>query len=354
MGYKLYETLGLDRNSNPNENEIKKAYRKLAMEFHPDKNKGNQEAEAKFKEISNAYDTLSDENKRRVYDQTGDEGFNNNNGHDDFERRHHDIFEQFFARRHPFANQFGFNPDEQENTQCNTVYKKMNISIAEAYDGVNKNFIIQVSKYCHDCMKKCSNCNGEGTIKQVRNMGIFTQIFTGNCDICSGSGFKLSRNTSCGKCKGEGSYKQDINANLNLPRGINNGYKTSFPEMGEQPKSVFKKAGDLVLEINIPDDENFKRIGNDLYYICKISFIDSIVGTIIHIPYFQETLDVDTKTMGVVHPGKQYMIEGKGMPILNTSKKGNMFVEFKSIYPKIKSEEKLADLEKALNETFYL
>ena len=353
MGFKLYETLGLDRNTNPSEKEIKKAYRKLAMDFHPDKNKGNVEAEAKFKEISNAYDTLSDEKKKRIYDQTGDEGFNNHNGNDDFERRHHDIFEQFFSRKHPF-NHFGFNQEERENTQCNTLHKKMNISLKDAYDGVNKNFTIQIHKYCHDCMKKCNNCNGEGTIKQVKSMGIFTQIFTGNCDTCSGSGFKLSRNASCGKCKGEGNYKQEISANLNLPKGINNGYKTSFPEMGEQPKSGSKKAGDLVLEINIQEDDVFKRNGNDLYHVSKISFIHSIVGTTIHIPYFTETLDVDTKTLGVVHPGKQYMIEEKGMPILNTSKKGNMFVEFKIIYPKIKSGEKLDVLEKVLNETFYL
>lgn len=364
MTFKLYDLLGLNKNSNPSKGEIKKAYHKLAMEFHPDKNKGNAANENKFKEITNAYEVLSDDNKRRIYDQTGDEEFNNGEGggHPGRHGMNHDIFEHFFGgQRHPFGpfgrggSGFGFEEEEDDNnTDCKTVRKQMNISLNDAFYGINKNINIQIMKHCHSCMQKCVNCNGKGIIKQVKNMGVFTQIFTGKCDRCTGEGVKLNSNTDCNQCKGQGSYKHDVTANLNVPKGVTNGHKLTFSGMGEQPKHANQKAGDLLLDIKIQDDNCLKREGNNLHYKHSISFVKSIVGCDISIPYFNDKIEINTKIFGVVHPGKKYMIEGKGMPIMNTSNKGNMFIEFDIQYPKIKQNKSMDELEILLKQTFDL
>lgn len=359
MTYNLYTALGLSRNNNPSQNEIKKAYKKMAMENHPDKNKGNTKAEDKFKEISNAYEILSDDKKKHVYDQVGDEGYNDRqqSGGGGQGMDHADIFERFFRGGghpfgrggDPFGGSFSF---EEENQTCSTVTKGMGISLEDAYNGINKNISITVTKFCHNCTKMCENCNGQGVVKQVKSLGVFTQIFNGNCDKCNGVGSIPLANQSCKECGGKCRYTKDVNSHLNIPKGINNGYKTSFPGMGEQPKTSKMKAGDLIIEFRILDHPHFVRKGNDLYYKCELTFIESMIGKNIKIPYFKETIDINTNIFGVVYPGKQYLIEGRGMPILNTQRKGNMFIEFTIKYPKIKNKDKLEELTVLLKEIY--
>ena len=369
MTFQLYTSLGLSRNNNPSENEIKKAYRKMAMENHPDKNKGNAKAEEKFKEISNAYEILSDEKKKRIYDQVGDEGYEERQSgrHPDMDGS--DIFERFFRGGrggHPFGmggnfpfgaggNPFEDSPfDSDENRKCSPVMKGMHISLDDAYEGVNKSISINVTKFCHDCTKICENCNGNGVVKQVKSLGVFTQIFTGQCDKCNGVGTTPSANQSCKVCNGKCKYTKEINTQLNIPRGINNGYKKTFSGMGEQPKTPKIKAGDLIIEFRILDHPHFVRKGNDLYYKCNLTFIESMVGKQITIPYFKDKININTSMFGVVYPEKEYLLEGKGMPISNTTNKGNMFIKFVIKYPKIKNKEKLQELSVLLNEVYQL
>lgn len=355
MTYNLYTILGLNKNDDPSQNDIKKAFKKLALEHHPDKNKNNPDAEKKFKEMSHAYDILTDENKKKIYDQTGDENFNEQNQGNSgsmgpFGSMHaSDIFEQFFRQHHHpfFGNHFN------DNSKCENIQKVHTISLDEAFEGINATMKINVSKYCQNCLKQCKNCNGSGTVKQVNNMGFITQIFQGTCGMCNGSGFKSENNKSCFDCKGTGKYNKEFNAFLNLPAGIDDGFKTCFPDMGEQPKKPQEKAGDLILEIKISEHPNFVRKGNDLYYKCKLSFIESIIGKDIVIPYFKENININTNIFGVVHPNKSYLIENKGMPITNTKNYGNMFIEFNIKYPKIKNKDKLEKLEEILNRVFY-
>jgi len=364
MTYKLYSVLGLNKNDNPSHHDIKKAYKKLAMEFHPDKNKDNPDAESKFKEISHAYDILSDENKKARYDHVGDDD-NGSGGHPFAHGMHaQDIFEQFFSGGHPFGGMegmggpfghFGFNFGEQRqnSTTCDNVHKEYTISLEDVFDGINKSIQIHITKHCHSCMTQCRNCNGSGMVKQVKNMGVFTQIFTGKCDHCRGTGYSSNNNKSCSDCEGRGTYMKNINANLILPKGIDNGFKTVFPDMGEQPKNPKQKPGDLILEVKIADHKIFKKHGNDLIYKCDISYIDSVIGKEISIPYFKDSFTVNTSTFGVVYPGKQYVVEGKGLPILNTNKMGNMIIEFHIKYPKIKNKDSVEELEKLLQKVFY-
>jgi DnaJ-class molecular chaperone len=362
MTYNFYTILGLDINNNPSQQEIKTAYKKKAIENHPDKNKDNKEKAELFKEISNAYSVLSDENKKRIYDQVGDDykendqgqGQHGHHGHHGF-ANHEDILEHLFGRRgggnNPFEG-FGFG-GEEKNSKCKTIKKTINIQLDEVYSGVNKNIKISITKYCSTCLKKCENCNGEGMVKQVRNLGPFTQIINASCDICQGRGNIASGKKSCDTCKGKGEYIKEVNAHLNLPAGINDGYTTYFMGMGEQPVNTKQKAGDLLIEININPHNVFTRKNNDLYYNCEITFIDSIKGCNISIPYFKEELNINTDIFGVVYPKKDYMITGKGLPIENTNKKGNMYINFVIKYPTIKNKEKIPELESAINEVFY-
>lgn len=355
MSYKLYNILGLDKNSNPSQQDIKKAYKKLAIEHHPDKNKDDPTAEEKFKEISNAYNVLSDEKNKRVYDQVGDQGYNNGNANEEANMSHQDIFEHFFRRSgmhqdHPFANHFGFDMFNEQNTKCESLYKTIVLTLEEVYQNYNKNLKINVTKYCKSCLKKCDNCNGLGQVKQVKNMGIFTQVFTGNCGNCNGKGFSNKKNTSCSICNGKGTYIQENNANLSLPAGINDGYKTVFPKLGEQSINNDKEPGDLIIEIKIEPHKLFTRVNNDLYYKTNITFIESVIGKELIIPYFNDTLKININIFGIICNGKQYMIENKGMPIMNTKNKGNLYIEFNINYPKIKNKDKIKELESLLNE----
>lgn len=372
MTHKLYSVLGLNKDNNPSQHDIKKAFRKLAMEYHPDKNKDNPDAESKFKEISHAYEVLSDESKKRNYDHCGDKKYNESGGDDHpFSGMNHaDIFEQFFGGASPFGgspfdgpfggsspfgHHFGFNFREQNGKEtCENVHKEFSVTLEDVFNGVNKNIMIHITKYCQNCMATCKNCNGSGMVKQVKHMGVFTQIFTGKCEECQGSGHTCNANKSCSECQGKGTYTKNVNASLILPKGIESGFKTVFEGMGDQPKNKKQKAGDLILQVNVSEHKTFKRNGNDLIYKCDISYVDSVVGKEITIPYFKEPITVNTNTFGVVYTGKQYIVEGKGLPILNSSKYGNMIIEFNVEYPKIKNHNKVKELKKLLEEVFYV
>lgn len=360
MTYNFYTILGLDINNNPSQQEIKNAYKKKAIENHPDKNKDNQEKAELFKEISNAYSVLSDENKKRVYDQVGDDykeqEQGQGNGHNGFGAgfaNHDEILQHLFGRRgnNPFEG-FGFGGEEKMN-KCKTIKKIINISLDEVYSGVNKNIKISITKYCSNCLKTCENCNGEGMVKQVRNLGPFTQIFTANCDICQGKGNMITGKKTCETCKGKGEYVKEVNAQLNLPSGINDGYTTYFMGMGEQATNNKQKPGDLLIEIKVNTHNIFTRKNNDLYYNCEISFIESLIGRDIKIPYFKEEFSLNTDIFGIVYPEKDYMIAGKGLPFENSTQKGNMFINFIINYPKIKNKEKILELQNAINEVYY-
>ena len=213
--FKLYSTLGLDRGAS--NDDIKRAYKKMAFEFHPDKNKGNPEAEAKFKDISHAYNVLSDENEKRKYDQLGDNHYNNGGGNDGpppgFRHPHHDIFESFFrgGGASPFGfEEFGFGGrPNNERRKCASVEKTINMTLAEVYEGINKQMTINVKKFCINCNQKCGRCDGKGQLNQVRSMGIFTQVFQGPCENCSGTGVIIEGKPSCKECKGAGSFMKD-------------------------------------------------------------------------------------------------------------------------------------------------
>jgi DnaJ-class molecular chaperone len=353
--YKLYNILEVNKNAT--EDEIKVAYKKKAMQYHPDKNKDPDSA-TKFKEISNAYSILGDKDKRNKYDHCGDNNYNE--GGNDEMRSHRDIFEAFF-RGHEGGfpdNIFGFGGggrggrQERRQSKADSIESVFNLKLDDVYEGVKKDLNIKLKKYCTSCNGECPECDGKGFIHRIQNMGIMQTVFQSQCNKCGGDGIIIRGKPSCKICCGKGTFSKDVKATLIIPKGVNESYRTAFPELGEQPKVDTMKPGDLIISIRIEEHPHFIRNGNDLHYKTDITFINSVIGTNITIPYFKETIEINTKIFGVISNGKKYMIEGKGMPILNTNNKGNMFIEFNINYPKIKNAEKIEDLRILLNEVF--
>jgi molecular chaperone DnaJ len=242
----FYKILGV--NENATQSEIKKAYRKLALEHHPDKG-GD---ETKFKEISESYDTLSDENKRKQYDDSkknpfsnfGNAGFNN-------------PFEEFFNR--------GFYKERKKGSPDKVI--KVNVGTVESYLGSDKTITYDRKDKCGTCngqggdRQTCGSCDGEGFKTIKMGTGIFSQIFRQTCNGCGGKGYTL-KNT-CGTCHGEGSINKSETIKIKIPNGIDNGQFLKLSNKGDFYKG---EVGNLVLQVNIVPENGFEKEGENLIY----------------------------------------------------------------------------------------
>lgn len=342
MTYKLYDALGVDKNASID--EIKKAYKKLAFQYHPDKNPNNPDADARFREISNAYSVLSDGEQKDKYDRLGDEIYQQSGGNDDRTNVDiHEIFQSMFGGHHgdPFADHLfgGFRQRHSQNNKCGNVHKVMHVSLEDVYNGINKHLNFNVTYYCRTCYKTCDNCKGNGIIQQMIQMGPFTNVISQPCHQCQGSGVVNRINKNCSECKGEGKYEKDNPCNLSIPKGFEDGVRTVFHKLGEQPKKGNQEAGDLIMELRVNEHPVFTRKNNDLYYKLNITLTESILGKDITIPYFDDIIKININQFGVINPKKDYIIKNRGLPIINTDKKGNLYLEFTIVYPKLEKDE---------------
>ncbi len=357
MTYKFYDILEVSRDSS--QDEIKKAYKKLAIQYHPDKNKGNADAEKKFQEISNAYSILSNPDSKNRYDMTGDENFNNDGGGQQHEAPNMDeLFQHLFGSRrgggggghNPFSD-FGFGfGGEHHQPQCNNIIKPYNITLDDIYNGIVKTIKINVKKYCKKCFTTCNICNGSGVRQQVIQIGPMTQVLQSSCPKCNGAKIMNKHNKDCSDCKGTGTFDVENNAYLNMPKGFDSNH-TIFEGLGEQPQLATHKPGNLIFEFKLMTHSHFKRSGNDLLYSHNLTLTESIIGKIIVIDYFGESIKINTDQFGIINPSKQYILKNRGLPVLNTTKKGNMIIEFIITYPKINSTE-IEKLTEILNKSF--
>lgn len=353
MTYKLYEILEVDKNASMD--EIKSSYKKLAFKHHPDKNKDNMEqAQLKFKEISNAYSVLSDQESRNKYDMLGDENYNDSGGmqqQPDMTDMN-EIFSHLFGGN-PFGGGFGgFGVGGNRNNFCNDVVKPYNITLDDIYNGISTSIKINVKKYCKKCFTTCPACKGTGVIQQLMQIGPMTQIFQTHCNKCNGNKIINKHNKDCIECKGNGCYDVENVAILNMGKGFDVSH-TSYEGLGEQPQTTNQKAGNLILEFKLQSHKHFIKQGNDLYYKHTINLTDSIIGKTIIIDYFnEEQIKINTSQFGIINPTKQYILKNRGLPIFNTQNKGNMIIEFIIKYPKSLNNNNNEELRKILNKSF--
>jgi len=342
-----YEILGVERNAG--KDEIKKAYRKLALKYHPDKNK-EKDAEEKFKEISEAYAVLYDDEKRKMYDAHGHAGINQQYSREDIFRDadfgdifrgmgfdfgfggFDDIFERFFGHRS------GFNHRSQSQRGSDFRYD-IELRLEDAYKGAETEIDIQRMERCDVCKgkgakpgtspKKCSYCGGSGQLRltQRTSFGMFTQVST--CSRCHGEGSIIEE--FCPFCKGQGTVRRTRRIELKIPRGVDDGAQLRLVGQGEQVRGVGEN-GDLYVVVHLKDHPIFQRRDADLYQKVNISFPQATLGSQITIDTFQgsESITIPEGTQN----GDVIKLRNKGMPHLHGSGYGDMYVEFQIRTPK--------------------
>lgn len=348
----FYEILGVDKNAT--KDEIKSAFRKKARQYHPDVNKAP-DAEAKFKELGKAYETLMDDNKRATYDRYGedglkDAGFNTSGPFDGGFGDLNDIFESFFGGGFGGFGGFGGNATNPNSPQ-NGADLRLNLQIEfeEAVFGVKKEVKISHLETCDECngsgAKKgskpetCPTCGGTGRVQQVTNtpLGSFRQITT--CPKCNGSG-KVNVNP-CPKCHGDGRLEVERTLHINIPAGVNNGSRIGLAQEGNCGKNG-GRTGDLIVVIYVKEHKEFKRDGFDIYSTVEVTFPQAALGDTVEV----NTLDGKQELVipAGVEQDKILQIKGAGVPHLgNSNKRGNH-----NFIVKIKSPQALSAEEKQL------
>ena len=282
-----YDILGLSKDAS--ETEIKKAYRKLAMTHHPDKGGDSEQ----FKKIQGAYDVLSDPEKRQNFDQFGTAEGPPPQGPGGFPA---DMFSQMFG------GAFGGPRGPVRRAEH---HHDLNITLEEAYRGTTRNMKVSLTKRCFDCLKKCQQCQGSGALHVQMGPMAFRQP----CPSCGGQGGSAA---GCQGCNFKMKKIEQLNLELKIPAGVEEGNTLLARGLGEQPMKPNEEPGDLVFHIKIKSHPNLMRLGRDLVFLSKISFEDSVQGTKITVPHFDGPVEVDTSEYGVLDPRKDYFVQGKG------------------------------------------
>ena len=328
-----YQVLGVSKTSSSD--EIKKAYRKQALKYHPDRNKNDKTAEAKFKEASEAYHVLSDKERRVSYDQFGHAAFEGGGGQGfggfDFNSSSFsDIFEDFFG---DFGG--GRGTSGRSNNRGNDLRYDVSINLEEAYKGIEKNVKYTTYKKCSSCSGsgaakgskpiKCNYCSGRGKVRT--NQGFFTIQQT--CPQCSGYGETISN--PCKSCSGNGKVQGAENVTVKIPKGVDDGTRIRLSGKGEAG-SKGGSSGDLYLFISIDNHNIFKRSEENLYYELPISFSDAALGTTVEVPSVDGGKSKIKIPAGTQH-GKQFRLKGKGMPFMRRGDFGDLYVQVKTEVP---------------------
>lgn len=316
MSDNYYDILGVNKDAS--DDEIKKAYRKLALKTHPDKNGGD---DTMFKKINLAYETLSDPDKRRAYDNPNQMpdlgGFPGG-----------DIFEQLFRNMGGMNINVNINGQRRGPQKRGNHLHRVNISLRDIHTGLIKTLKLKLNKVCFDCRTTCGNCNGSGITTRIQQTGPFVQQIQSGCNMCSGIGTININNSRCNKCHGSGNIIQEETIRVEIPKCTRSGYTITYTGLGEQAQKIGEEAGDLVVEINIEEDPYFVREDNDLIFKTKLTLAETFLGKDIVIPHFDEHIRINTNIFGIINPNKRYHIKDKGL-----GGDGDLIFIFEIIYP---------------------
>jgi molecular chaperone DnaJ len=341
------------------EEEIKKAYRKMAIKYHPDKNQGDKAAEEKFKEAAEAYEILSNPDKKARYDQFGHAGMGGGGGGGRGGMDMNDIFSQFgdiFGEESPFSSFFGGGSSSggKRMRKGSDLRIKLKLNLEEIANGVEKKIKVKRHVTCKSCsgngakngteLKTCSTCNGQGQVRQVRQTMLGQMVSTSTCPTCNGEGKIVS--TRCDACFGEGRVLEEEIISIKIPAGVQEGMQLSMTGKGNVPPRG-GVAGDLLIVVEEETHEFLLRDGINVVYDLHVSFIDAALGTSVEIPTIdgKARIQLEAGTQG----GKILRLKGKGIKEINGYGKGDQLVHVNVWTPKHLSSDEKDTLEKLRN-----
>ena len=350
----FYEILGVARNAG--DLELKSAYRRLAKDFHPDRNAGDKDAERKFKEVNEAYEALKDPQKRAAYDQFGHAAFEGGRGGaqgfgPDFASSMSDIFDDLFGEF--MGGRRGAGPQRQRGGKERGADLRYNleITLAEAYSGKTAQVRVPASVTCETCdgsgaktgtkPKTCATCGGNGKVRA--SQGFFTIERT--CPACHGRGETID--DPCTTCQGAGRLVKERTLSVNIPSGVEDGTRIRLAGEGEAGLRG-GPAGDLYIFLAIKPHEFFQRDGADVFCKVPISMTTAALGGQIEVPTLEGT-STRVKVPDGTESGKQFRLKGKGMPVLRSKVTGDMYIQVDVETPKNltrKQRELLEEFEK--------
>ncbi len=342
-----YEILGVERGAG--ESDIKSAWRKAALQHHPDRNKDKPEAEEQFKEAAEAYEVLSDPDKRKRYDAYGHDGLKGaGNMHDFHTMDMRDIFDMF-----GLGDIFGGGGSRQRADYGSDLQLQVGITLADVARGMDKDIEFDRDEFCARCdgtcaepgsdVKTCATCGGYGQVEQTSGFGFFVSRVRTDCPKCQGKGKLIS--ALCKECRGRGKTHQKRKLTVKIPAGIQDGQVVRLRGEGEPGSTASGQRGDLHCVVRVEEHPFFKRQGSDLILDLPISFTQAALGDTVQIPTLFEPMDIEIATGS--QPGELIHIKGQGLPGLQHRRRGSLVVRLMVEVPR-----KLTETQKELLRQF--
>lgn len=332
-----YEVLGVERGAS--EGDVKKAFRRLARELHPDVNKHDPEAEEKFKEAAEAYEVLSDPERRRTYDTFGHEGLRSGGfssraaGAAGFE----DILGAFFGSGDPlFSELFGFG--RRGPSPGGDVAVAVEIELADVLTGASREVRFEAVSRCEHCngngaepgtpIRTCETCGGQGAVQQVSRTAFGQMVRTAACPTCNGEG-KIPE-TPCGECDGVGRVRRQRTWDVDVPAGIEDGQRIRIAGAGHDGEHG-APAGDLYVEVRIAPDDRFERHAEHLVSVARIGVTRAMLGGTVSVPTLDGPREVEVPRGA--QPGQRVTLRGMGLPTLRGRRRGDQIVVLDVVVP---------------------
>ena len=331
----FYNTLGVSKTAT--DDEIKKAYRKLAMQYHPDRNNGSRDAEEKFKQITEAYDVLRDPNKRAAYDRYGEAGLRGGAGGAGF---HHvdlsealSIFMRDFGAFSGLGDLFGATGGRggRNSRTGSDVKLTVELTLAEVATGVQKTFSLKLLDACDRCEgngaeqgtkpQRCTTCNGSGEVRRAQRSFFGQFVSVAPCPTCAGEGNVIA--APCKKCRGEGRVRADHTIPVQIPPGVATGQYMTLRGMGNAGPRGGPR-GDVLVVFEVADDARFERDGEDLYCEVLVTYPQLVLGADVEVPAIANT--VSLRIPAGTQSGQIFNLRGRGLPRVNASGVGDLHV----------------------------